>query len=166
LLTADTVIKPFESADEKLNDFLFNDAKHYLSALLAVTYLFQTPNETIAYFCLSNDNVTKDDEDKSVWNKLNRSIANDKRRRSYPAVKIGRLAVSQKYAGIGFGKAIIQLVREMYTNRQQQSGCRFVTVDAYRNALTFYEKNGFGYLTEKDKNNPTRTMYFDLKILG
>ena len=49
-LDENTEIKPFESADEELNDFLFNDAKNYLSSLLAVTYLIQTKDETIAFF--------------------------------------------------------------------------------------------------------------------
>jgi len=35
--------------------------------------------------------------------------------KSYPAVKIGRLAVSTEYA-----------------NLKQQAGCRFITVDAYQ----------------------------------
>lgn len=42
------------------------------------------------------------------------------------------------------------------------SGCRFLTVDAYKSAITFYEKCGFQFLTEKDKEESTRAMYFDL----
>jgi predicted GNAT family N-acyltransferase len=159
-------IKPFESADEELNDFLFNDAKKYLSSLLAVTYLIQTKDETIAYFCLANDRVMKDDDERTVWNKINRTIPNEKRRKSYPAVKIGRLAVSKNYAGLGFGNFMIDTVGEMYTNNQQQSGCRFITVDAYNNALGFYGKNDFKFLTDKDKTSETRAMYFDLKALS
>jgi len=165
-LEENTEIKPFESADEELNDFLFNDAKRYLFSLLAVTYLIETKDETIAYFCLANDRVMKDDEEKAVWNKINRTIPNEKRRKSYPAVKIGRLAVSEKYAGMGFGNFMIDTVGEMYTDNQQQSGCRFITVDAYSNALGFYEKNDFKFLTDKDKTNETRAMYFDLKTLN
>jgi GNAT superfamily N-acetyltransferase len=157
------MIQPFESEDQDLNDFLFNDAKDYLKSLLAVTYTYRTEDETIAYFCLSHDSLTKDNEEKSAWNKVNRAIANEKRRKSYPAVKIGRLAVSKKYARLGFGKLIIQTIREMYANSQQQAGCRFITVDAYSTALSFYEKNNFKYLTDKDKEDETRAMYFDLK---
>jgi hypothetical protein len=38
-----------------------------------------------------------------------------------------------------------------------------IRVDAYRNALLFYEKNSFKYMTDKDKHSETRAMYFDLK---
>jgi GNAT superfamily N-acetyltransferase len=162
-LSEETVIKPFDSGDADLNDFLMNDAKKHLNSLLTATYLIKVQDEIIAYFCLSNDCLTKDNEDKSAWNKVNRTIDNEKRRRNYPAVKIGRLAVAKNYAGLGFGKLIIRIVRELYTNKQQQSGCRFITVDAYRNALSFYEKNLFKYMTDKDKFSETRAMYFDLK---
>jgi len=36
---------------------------------------------------------------------------------------------------------------------------------AYKNALPFYEKNGFRYLTENDEKNSTRIMYLDLKAV-
>jgi GNAT superfamily N-acetyltransferase len=161
----DTTILPFESEDKDLNDFLLNDAKHYLKSLLAVTYLLQTGDETIAYFSLSNDNLSKSDSEKSTWSKLNRAIANDKRRRTYPAVKIGRLAVAKKYAGMGVGRFIIKTVEGMFISEQQRTGCRFITVDAYRSALSFYQKNEFKFLTEQDAADDTRTMYFDLKAV-
>ncbi len=34
--------------------------------------------------------------------------------------------------------------------------------DAYAAAVPFYEKCGFMFLSEKDKNSKTRAMYFDL----
>ena len=139
-LEENTEIKSFESEDQDLNDFLLNDAKKYLNSLFAVTYIYQTKDETVAFFCLSNDNLTKDEEEKSAWNKVNRTIPNEKRRKTYPAVKIGRLAVSKTYTGLGIGKRIIETVINMYLVNQQ-AGCRFVTVDAYRNATPFYEKN-------------------------
>jgi hypothetical protein len=74
------------------------------------------------------------------------------------------LAVAKKYAGIGLGSYIVLTVREMY-NKSQQAGCRFLTVDAYCNALPFYQKNRFLFLTEQDVNDATRTMYFDLKAI-
>jgi GNAT superfamily N-acetyltransferase len=163
-LNENTIIESFDCEDKDLNDFLLNDAKDYLNSLLSVTYLLQNKDEIVAYFSLSNDSLIKDDEEKAAWNKVNRAIPNPKRRRVYPAVKIGRLAVSKKYAGMGFGKLIIMAVREMYVNEQQRSGCRFVTVDAYRDALPFYEKNDFRFLTTKDAAEDTRIMYFDLMV--
>jgi len=73
-LTAETEIKPFDCGNNDLNDFLNNDAKNYLTSLFAVTYLIQQETETLAYFTLSNDSITRYDVDKSEWNKLNRNV--------------------------------------------------------------------------------------------
>ena len=168
-LDEDTPISSFDCGDVDLNDFLHNDSKNYLKSMLAVTYLITVENEIAAYFCLSYDSLTRTtiltEEEKALWNKVGRKIPNSKRRKTYPAVKIGRLAVAKKYAGLGLGKQLLLSVREMYIYEPHHAGCRFVTVDAYRSALDFYEKNRFNYLTTKDKDEDTRAMYFDLKAV-
>jgi predicted GNAT family N-acyltransferase len=161
-LDLNTVIKPFESEDEELNDFLLNDAKKYLAEMFAVTYLIENKTETIAYFCLSNDNIRRE-VDMETWKKINKKVPNSKRKGSYPAVKIGRMAVTKKFAGNGLGRLMIRYVESMYRDENQKSGCRFITVDAYGNATDFYERNGFNFFTQKDTDKPTRIMYFDLK---
>ncbi|GHT57307.1 N-acetyltransferase [Bacteroidia bacterium] len=163
-LELNTDIKSFESEDEELNDFLLNDAKNYLAQMLAVTYLIETDAETIAYFCLSNDNIRRE-VDMDTWKKINRKVPNNKRKGAYPAVKIGRLAVSKKYARNGFGKRMINMVKQMYLETNQRTGCRFISVDAYGNALDFYSRNGFNFFTEKDSEKNTRIMYYDLKSI-
>jgi GNAT superfamily N-acetyltransferase len=160
-LQLETVIKPFESEDGELNDFLLNDAKHYLFQRLAVTCLIENETDTIACFCLSNDTVQRFMADKAGWKKIKKRIPNSKLRSSYPAVKIGRLAVSKKYSSIGFGSLMIDIVMKMFVTYTQQTGCRFLTVDAYRNAADFYIRNEFDFLTDDDENEPTRLMYFD-----
>jgi len=164
-LTAETEIKPFDCGDNDLNDFLNNDAKNYLTSLFAVTYLIQQETETLAYFTLSNDSITRYDVDKSEWNKLNRNVANDKRKKRYPTVKLGRLAVATKLAQMGFGKLILWFIKKTYANELQPAGCRFITVDAYTTATDFYQKNGFKFMTQEDAGKDTRTMYFDLKTI-
>ena len=161
----DTNIKPFESEDDDLNDFLIKDAKNYLKQRLAVTYLIENETETIAYFCLSNDIVLRLFADQTSWKKIKKMIPNAKLRSIYPAIKIGRLAVAKNHAGSGFGKLILQIVREMYSAQTQQSGCRFLTVDAYPNAVQFYQKHNFDFLTNDDETEKTRLMYYDLKAM-
>ena len=90
-LTADTMLLPFRCVDDDLNSFLFEDAKNYLNDMMAVTYLFidKEHQQTAAYFSLLNDKVAYDPQSKGIWNRINRRIHNNKRRRSYPSVKIG-----------------------------------------------------------------------------
>lgn len=88
-LKAETDIKPFKCKDNDLNEFLFDDSRKYLTDLMAVTYLLEdlSYKRTVAYFSLLNDKITFDPEQRSIWNKLSRRIANAKRRKHYPAVK-------------------------------------------------------------------------------
>jgi len=164
-LEFDTKIKPFESEDEDLNSFLKNDAKNYLKQRLAVTYLIENTTEILAYFCLSNDVVLRLFADNASWKRIKKVIPNAKLRSIYPAIKIGRLAVAKNYTGNGFGKLILQIVREMYSVKTQQSGCRFLTVDAYQNAVHFYQKHNFHFLTSEDEEEKTRLMYYDLQAI-
>jgi GNAT superfamily N-acetyltransferase len=168
-LEEDTPISSFDCGNIDLNEFLANDAKNYMKSMLAVTYLVKADDAIVAYFCLSYDGLTRSaiqtDEEKALWNNVKRKISNSKRRRTYPAVKIGRLAVNEQFAGLGIGRLIIKAIVMMYLTEQHHAGCRFITVDAYRQALDFYEKNRFQYLTTKDLDDDTRAMYFDLKAI-
>lgn len=159
----DTDIKPFDCGDADLNGFLFDDAKKYLEAMLAVTYILEdkSAEKTVAYYCLLNDKIELDPDEKSKWNKINRKIPNSKRYHAYPAVKIGRLGVSLEYAHQHIGQMVIMQIKMIFS-RMNLSGCRFLTVDAYANAVPFYEKCGFNFLSDKDESEETRAMYFDL----
>ena len=37
-----------------------------------------------------------------------------------------------------------------------------MTVDAYLSAIPFYQKNGFVLLSQKEENDHTRLMYYDI----
>ena len=166
-LTQESELSAFECADADLNDFLLNEAKDYQSELLAKTYLLRNPqnNEIVAYYSLLNDVARLDETEKSVRNRINRKIPFAKQRTHYPAVKIGRLAVSKAYAGLGVGGMILRNLKFIFTHGNR-TGCRFLTVDAYAAATGFYERNGFRFFTDADKDDDTRLMYFDLKDFG
>jgi predicted GNAT family N-acyltransferase len=166
-IEADTEIKSFDCGDADLNDFLVSDAKNYLKSMMALTYLLEdtVAGKTVAYYSLLNDKIVFDPDDRTIWNKLNRKIANSKRRKDYPAVKVGRLAVSKEYSGNHIGEAILLQVKHVFAT-MRRSACRFITVDAYAAAIPFYEKCGFTLLSDKDKNSKTRAMFFDLINFG
>ena len=58
----------------------------------------------------------------------------------------------------------MNLAKQFFTT-ENRTGCRLITVDAYNrpDVVTFYEKNGFRFLTSDDADKETRIMYFDLK---
>ena len=61
----------------------------------------------------------------------------------------------------GIGTDILNYVK--YTHRLDcNAGCKFITVDAYAQSLGFYERNGFKYISDTDRDDDTRLMYYDL----
>lgn len=166
-LKANKRIKHFDCGSKDLNEFLLDDSINYLNSLLAVTYLIESPKETIAFFSLANDKITIEEAtSKSFWkSKVSKKLHFEKRGLSnFPCVKLGRLGVHINYKRQGFGKIIIDWIKESFTNKNK-TGCLFITVDAYNEpeVLRFYEANGFKFLNpDKDKSDSTRLMYYRL----
>jgi GNAT superfamily N-acetyltransferase len=161
-LTQHHVIKPFDCDDADLNDFLLHDAKISSKELLTVTYILENSESTIAFWSLLNDKVIKKQVDPGFWENLWGSMPEGKRYSSYPAMKIARLAVASDFKGQDIGTAILDSLKALFITNNR-TGCKFITVDAYRTSLKFYEKNGFKFMVERDdKQSHTRPMYFDL----
>lgn len=163
-LIPDTLLESFKCTEDDLNDFLINDSNDYQRELLSRTYLVvhKATGNIAAYFSLLNDVIKLDDTEKKIRNRINRHIPYSKHRSHYPAVKLGRLAVDNRYAGNGIGRFVLNNVKYIFTHGNR-TGCRFLTVDALSSATGFYEHNGFQFFTDADKDDYTRLMYFDLK---
>ena len=163
ILNESTSVDDFmcSKSEHHFEHFLKDLAILYQGERLAFTYVILIDNKVIAYYSLATDKVTMNDEEKSFWNKLAKKIPNNKRRSSYPALKLCQLAVDDNYAANGFGKLIINRTIKMALDLKV--GCRFVTVDALPDAESFYEKMGFARLSKKpNPKNDTIPMYFDL----
>lgn len=161
-------IDAFDCQDEDLNDFILNEAVFYRNALLSVTYIVEdkTTREVLAYFSLSNDKISISDfESKTEFNRFRKhKFVNVKRLRSYPAIKIGRLAIAKSAQRQSIGTYLLEFIED-YFIVDNKSGCRFVTVDAYADAIPFYIKNNYQFLNNDDEDKETRVMYFDLASL-
>jgi len=158
-------VRSFDCGDADLNDFILNEAVAYRKALLAVTYIFEDKEtkQTVAFFSLANDRVSLSDfENKNEFNRFRKGrFVNEKRLRSYPAVKLCRLGVDKSLKGQQIGTILLRFIKSYFVI-DNKTGCRFVTVDAYANAIPFYMRNGFVPLNDDDKDEPTRLLYFDL----
>lgn len=173
--------EPFSCGNEDLDDFFINSAITYSEYLLGKTYQFRSinePNVIACTFTLSNDSIriTNKFNDDYKDKFLNDTNLSEKGLRRYPAVLIGRLGTNVKFAGQGFGSAVMHFIKTwIYT--QTLTGCRFLIVDAYNtsNTIHFYQKNGFRFLIEDEKLEAkymgigvgrlplhTRLMYYDL----
>ena len=174
------VFKPFDCGHPDLNGFLLEtsgdipNATTYGQQLLASTYVIEDDesHDILAYFSILHDKLEREFVNSKNWNRVSRKIPNPKRRSSYPALKIGRLAVNKRYADHGLGRHIIRFVEAMYL-LNKQAGCRFITVDAIPSAVDFYKKCNFFVLKEpdfllaeseeQDEMDYTTLMGFDLR---
>ena len=161
-------VATFDCGDEDLNGFILTDAPLYRKEKLAVTYIVTEKtdnNKTVAFFSLSNDRISISDFDnKTRYNRFSRRFNNHKRLKSYPAAKIGRLAVHTSAKGMNIGSTLLGFIKRYFT-ADNKTGCRFITVDAYAAAIPFYLRNGFVPLNDEDADEPTRLLYFDLNDL-
>ena len=162
-------LKPFDCGKADLNGFLCEtgtaapNAAMYEREHLAKTYIVEDADThlILAYFSLLNDKIERSIADPVIWNRLSRKIPNAKRRSSYPALKIGRLAVSKEAQQTGLGKDILNLIKGWFY-RDPKAGCRYLTVDAYLDAEEFYSKCDFNPLVIPEPEDETILMFFDL----
>jgi GNAT superfamily N-acetyltransferase len=84
---------------------------------------------------------------------------------TYPAVKIARLAVDHRFRRRGLGEALVQFA--LGTVKDQICplvGCRFVVLDAKKQSVKFYLKQGLTRLdSEENRNRNQPIMFIDLR---
>lgn len=157
--------KPFDCGDSDLNGFFCDDACYYHEQMIANTFVLEDDTDTIAFFSLLNDKISQKSVPNSLWRKLRKNIPHRKHFSSYPAIKIGRLAISKKHQRKGLGTTLLSAIKQMSINPTSPlSASRFLTVDAYVAAVPFYEENGFVKLVNIAEGE-TVPMYYDLKQL-
>ena len=163
-------VNSFNCGDVDLDDFILNRASNFQKHLLAVSYAcvdVDDASKVYAYCSLANDRVALDNfKDKTEFNRFRKKsgFPNEKRLKSYPAVKLCRLGVDISAKKQRIGTTILNYIKSMFVI-DNKTGCRFLTVDAYLNAVPFYEKNGFRFMNAEDDDPHTRLMYFDLMDL-
>jgi len=146
----------FDCGNDDLNEFLNDDALKHQKEKIAVTYLCFYESEFVGYFSWLTDAIDIKGKDKRVFKKIGMNY------RTYPAIKLGRLAIDKKYAKSGVGSYLIDRMLKGVTFFSEYLGCRFATVDAYADAKEFYKKLGFKIRSEREH---TVFMYIDIKSL-
>lgn len=159
-------IAAFDCGDPDLNEYFRQDSIYYRSELMTQTYCFyregskQAKSAALIDFC--NDSLAR-----NLIPKRDIRLINNRKRgyRSFPALKITRLGVAGDLHGKNIGSRLLDTVKLFFVT-DNRSGCRFLTVDAYRAARGFYEKNGFvpALLPGEEENpqSPTLPMFYDL----
>ena len=153
----------FSCGLEDMDEFLKNDALNQQMDNLNVTYLAIYNGQIIGFFSLLSDIIKL----KDIENEY------DLLYKTCPAIKIGRLAVNEKYASLGFGTVLLDNTCYQIKRISEIHGVRFITVDAYCSVRGFYYKNEFIHLKIHNEKKlirsaernpyPTIPLYKDLK---
>lgn len=144
----------FSCGDEDLDGFLKDDAWRLQQQHVARTYLARDNQSgaVLGYMTLLNDAVRLLTRERK---KL--GLASDDHP-IVPAIKIARLGVSLNARGRGIGVTLVRAAYSAVQRTDPSSGCRLLTVDAYPEAVAFYERLGFeaNRSTEyRDRENPS-----------
>lgn len=149
--------------DRDLDDFIHDDAERHHQDRIAVTYILVEKSSLglpLAFATLQNDAIF-------VSSSEELPCVETYRYKSYPAVKIGRFGVRKELQGMKFGSMFLVGLKSLMLNGNR-TGCRFITVDAWRDKKTgknvspFYKRNGFNELLCREKTSGFIPMYFDL----
>ena len=148
---------PEGEQDKDLDDFIHNDAARHFKDKMAVTYALTLALKgevsVLAFATLQNDAIKIENTQYPY--------------KSSPAVKIGRLGVSSKLQGRGFGTLCLIMIKSLMCIANR-TGCKYLTLDAYNQprVIKFYEKNGFTCLKQPKQGQKQILMYFDLSRLA
>lgn len=151
------IIKDFKTSNKELKDFLIEDALTNQEMNISTTYIwFYNPkNKLIAYVTILADAIRIHGTKLGKWF-LDQGV----QYKTLPAIKIGRLCVDEDYKGRGIGTKITFFVMKKLIKVSKELGCRFLIVDAKKDAITFYKHMDFKVLKEREKG--TLPMYYDM----
>ncbi len=139
-------LSSFTSSSEDLNDFLHNDAIRSQEELISRTYICLWNHRLVGFFTLVTDTI----EVKLVEKE---DGIDDYGYQRYPAIKIARMAVDEKLSGSGIGRHLLLAAVGKVHHLSQEVGCRYITVDSKKDAVGFYEKNGFKVIKKYENRN-------------
>lgn len=178
-------VKNFNSFNSNLKDFLIEDAFNNQEMCISTTYLVfdrtdhikwikekeKTQLDLLGYVTILNDRISLDLKLKEEFFDKNVHY------KSLPALKIGRLCVDDKFRGRYIEPCMLVWAFERAAFLNQNTACRFITLDAERNSdkdkdpFHFYKKYGFNVLKKRknvsdlqiaQQKSGSTFMYFDL----
>jgi GNAT superfamily N-acetyltransferase len=163
----DLPVEGFDCGDADLNEYFFEDAIEARAQMTCETFaLFHddAPKTVLGLVSVCNDVVAV--KKLRVFPQFSSTPEGKLNYKEWPAVKIARLAIKKEIQSKDLGTHLVNLLKALFVF-ENRTGCRVMTVDAYNKerVLRFYQKNGFQFLTDKDKDRHTRSMWFDLLTL-
>jgi predicted GNAT family N-acyltransferase len=154
LLTLEHDIQSIKCRDDLYTRFLKRDAIDAMQECTACTHLVYYKNDVlVGYFSLINDIIQGDKIEE-------RDGKPGYRYKTYPAMKIGRLATHKDWERKDIGRFMLMLSISFTIYLNKVSACRFITLDAVHDKVSFYQKHGF-VVIEESIGEKTTSMYLN-----
>ncbi|MFH1256298.1 MAG: GNAT family N-acetyltransferase [Candidatus Diapherotrites archaeon] len=127
-----------DEADRDLDAFLKEDALRQQVEHANVTYVAVSKGtgKVIGFVTILNDKLRVSSGEK-------KDLAISSRYFDFPAIKIGKLAVSKEFKGKKIGTTLLRYVVGLALESAEKTGCRFLIVDSIPKSVEFYLKKGF-----------------------
>jgi GNAT superfamily N-acetyltransferase len=122
----------FDCGNEEQNEYLLYQARQDQETLIAVTYLLHVKGIEAAYLTFCMDSL-----------QLGHEQPEDISRGQVPALKLAQLGVSVGFQGFRLGKYLVGLAIKRAIQLSNEVGCRYLTVDARPDVVSFYQDQGF-----------------------
>ncbi|MDR0912609.1 MAG: GNAT family N-acetyltransferase [Methanobrevibacter sp.] len=140
LLTENNVINQFDCGNTDLNEFLQKDAIIQKNFMLNTSYLVYYDDKIVGFFTLSTDIINLKKLSDSYKEKFE---GKEIKYKTFPAIKLGRLAIDKEFQQKGIGELLIQWIINYSLSISKNIGFRFISIDAYITAYKFYQKHYF-----------------------
>jgi GNAT superfamily N-acetyltransferase len=151
-------IADFDCGHADLNDYIKNYCARQADQRLAYTKVALYQNNLVGYITLLSDSIILHESERKWFIERKFTV------RHVAALKIGRLGTDNRYKGQGIGTALMKYaVGVAFRLNELGVGCRFLTLDSDKGAMTFYESLGFVYSQHRDyKKKDYPNMHYDL----
>jgi len=126
----------FSSGEPDLDRFFRKYAgQNQFKLHIGTTYIACDGEDIVGFITIAATSITIEN--------LPRALRKDFPRYPLPALRLARLAVSQKAQGKGIGKQLLRAAFTIAREMSNRTGCVGLVVDAKENAIPFYEQYGF-----------------------
>lgn len=169
MVELDIVVRPLR-ANDKRNGFCRGDSeldgffqrfagqnqfRHYIG----VTYVAETQGVLAGFVTVSAGEITTE------------KLANILRKKlpayPLPILRIARLAVDQRFQGLGIGKLLLKTMLQLALEQRDRMGCVGVVADAKPHAVAFYASLGFENISNSklSGSSPLCPMFLPLSVV-
>jgi GNAT superfamily N-acetyltransferase len=123
----------FDCGRDEQNTHLHQNALHDQQQLLSRTYLINESGLAAAYVTVCMDALPLGRRERGPLIRY----------QSISSLKLAQLAVDRRFQGLGLGTEAVATVVRLAQRVGEQVGCRYVTLDAQPELVTWYAAQGF-----------------------